>query len=476
MRLHHRYAALLALVLAAPLSAAEALAPSDFALRLPLSVHHPDDGLHLLELPERAYQAATARNLADLRIFNANGEALPWAPLPVPPSPPVAGASVDLALVPLPAQPDLRAAVLQSIAVRVERDAQRTVVEVAPVQPPGPPPADVGGYLIDARSLRDRSGQLELVFDAAAPEFAGRVEVVGSDDLVSWRPVTSGPLALNRSLGVPVERRTFDLVHPPPFLRLQWPLSQRAPQLAAARFSERTAAAPNTARTALTVLADPEAPGSFLVDVPRALPIERLHFRPQSMNESFRVKVFRLEGEAQRPRRHFASRHRPGPWIEVGEVEVTRLMRSGAEVVGAPLAFPWTAERLRLVPVGPSTGQVPRVEAEWRAGRIVFLARRPGPYFLAVGRAGAPAGPAPDLQTALTDADRVAPQLPAAEVAPGSADATVSAAEVRRRAQRITDQAHWSRFVLWGVLLVAVAAMAWMAWRLSLQLRPDGEP
>ena len=39
--------------------------------------------------------------------------------------------------------------------------------------------------------------------------------------------------------------------------------------------------------------------------------------------------------------------------------------------------------------------------------------------------------------------------------------------------QQIATEARWSRYVLWAVLLAAVAAMAWMAWRLSLQLRRE---
>ena len=43
----------------------------------------------------------------------------------------------------------------------------------------------------------------------------------------------------------------------------------------------------------------------------------------------------------------------------------------------------------------------------------------------------------------------------------------------QQRAQQIANEAGWSRFVLWALLLAAVAAMAWMAWRLSLQLRRE---
>jgi hypothetical protein len=451
--------------------AADNLRPSDFALRMSLSLAQPD-GLHVLELNESMYRAGASRTLADLRIFNAKGETLAWAVLPTQVPEQMSGAPLDLALVPLPEQPDMRAMVLKSYAIRVERDEHRAVVEVAPLQPVALPPGQIGGFLVDARRAKDRSGQLSLVFDAGAADFASRVEILGSEDLVNWRPVASGPLALNRKLGEPVERTKFDLSRPPPFLRVQWS-GGMAPQLIGARFIERTAAEATLPRTTLTVLADPDLRDSFLVDVPRALPIERLYFRPQTMNETFRMQVYRREAHPHRSRPHLLSRRRVDQWISLGQVDVMRIMRDGAEVQGEPLSFGGTTDRLRLSPVGAPTGRFPAVEAEWRPARIAFVAKAPGPYFVAIGRDDAKPDPPLDLRTALPDNDRAGTTLPLARVAVGSAEQLAARAAGQQRAQRIATEARWSRYVLWAVLLAAVAAMAWMAWRLSLQLRRE---
>ena len=296
--------------------AADNLRPSDFALRVPLSLAQPD-GLHVMELSEAMYRAGASRTLADLRIFNAKGETLAWAVLPTLVPEQTSGAPLDLALVPLPEQPDMRALVLKSYAIRVERDERRAVVEVAPLRPVDLPPGQIGGFLVDARSAKDRSGQLSLVFDAGAADFASRVEILGSEDLVNWRPVAGGPLTLNRKLGAPVERTTFALTRPPSFLRVQW-TGGTAPQLIGARFVERTAAVATLPRATLTVLADPDRRDSFLVDVPRALPIERLYFRPQTMNETFQMQVYRREAHPYRSRPHLLSRRRVDQWIIAG--------------------------------------------------------------------------------------------------------------------------------------------------------------
>jgi hypothetical protein len=57
------------------------------------------------------------------------------------------------------------------------------------------------------------------------------------------------------------------------------------------------------------------------------------------------------------------------------------------------------------------------------------------------------------------------------EAASGEAAGTANG-----RAERIAAQAHWSRILLWGVLGIAVLALAWMAWRLAAQLRAAASP
>lgn len=456
-------------LLASVAEAADDLRPNDFALRVPLSLAQPD-GLHVLELTEAMYRAGTSRSLADLRIFNAKGESLAWAVLPTQVPQQASGAPLDLALVPLPEQPDMRALVLKSYAIRVERDEHRAVVEVAPLQSVALPPGQIGGFLVDARRAKDRSGQLSLAFDAGAADFASRVEILGSEDLVNWRPVTSGPLPLNRKLGEPVERTEFPLTSPPPFLRVQW-AGATAPQLIGARFVERTAALVALPRAVLTVLNDADVRDSFLVDVPRALPIERLYFKPQTMNETFRMQVFRREAHPYRSRQHLLSRRRVDQWIPLGQVDVMRIMRDGAEVHGEPVSFSGTTDQLRLSPVGASTSSFPVVEAEWRPARIAFVAKAPGPYFAAIGNDNAKANPALDLRTALADNDHTGAGLPVARVATGSVEHVAARATSEQHAQRIATEARWSRYVLWVVLLAAVAALAWMAWRLSVRLR-----
>ncbi len=63
-------------------------------------------------------------------------------------------------------------------------------------------------------------------------------------------------------------------------------------------------------------------------------------------------------------------------------------------------------------------------------------------------------------------------RLPIATIALSGDPVTVQ----QQRVQRIASEARWSRYLLWGVLALAVLGLAWMAWRMSSQLRQRPVP
>ena len=104
----------------------------------------------------------------------------------------------------------------------------------------GLPAVRASGKLPEVRvndPLKDRKGRVVLAFAPSAADYAGRVELLGSDDLVNWRALASGPLAHERRLGDVIERNRFEVQAPPSFLRVAWNGSA-APQIGAARFED----------------------------------------------------------------------------------------------------------------------------------------------------------------------------------------------------------------------------------------------
>jgi hypothetical protein len=174
------------------------------------------------------------------------------------------------------------------------------------------------------------------------------------------------------------------------------------------------------------------------------------------------------------------SRHRgllprraPEHWVHAGTLDVFRVMRDGVEVEGEPVAFRVATDGVRIDAPRAFTGPLPTIEAEWRPARIAFAARAPGPYRLAAGHAGAAPSPSLDLRALLPPDDAHGLKLPVARIEATGVDASSAPAA---RSGRIAAQAHWSRILLWGVLAIAVAGLAWMAWRLAAQLRAGPPP
>ena len=462
-------AMLVASTCAASVAMAQSPGSADFALRLTLKTS--GDGLHVLELPEAVYRAAQSPDLADLRIFNALDQALPLAfvPPPAPVAPPAI--AVDLRMSRLPAESEARELLLRDFALRIERDRERAVVEIGPLPHATAPvttPA-LGGYLIDARPLKDLRGRLVLSFAAAADDYAGRVEIAGSDDLVTWRPLVSGPLARSRRLGELIERNEFALNRPPAFIRVGWP-SKEAPNIERVHFLEDVAARVTLPRAQLgaTLSADRR---SLYVEVPEALPITRFLIRVPELNRVITAQVYRHDAAPpSRVRRiGIGPRRTEEHWLPVGSVEAFRVLRDGVEIEGAPLLVSTRTDRLRFDFPTPLDGEAPTIEAEWRPGRLVFAARAPGPYVLVVGRRNTPFGRSLDARSVLAVDDPAGARLPVAIV---EADGSMTAQQ--KRSQRIASEARWSRYLLWAVLATAIAALAWMAWRLSSQLRQNG--
>lgn len=466
MRLTMLKAIFVACTCAASVAAAQTLGSGDFTVRLPLTT--TGEGLHVVELPEAVYRAAQGRDLADLRIFNALDQPLPIAF--VPPPAPVAPAPIamDLRMSPLPAESDARESLLRAFALRVERDRERAVVEIGPLSPAATEAATpaLGGYLIDARPLKDLKGRLVLSFSSTADDYAGRVEIRGSDDLVFWRPLASGPLTRSRSLGEVIERNHFVINRPPAFLRIAW-ASKNAPDIERAQFLEDVAASVTLPRAQLAAtLSDDRR--SLFVDVPEALPITRVLVRVPELNRVVHAQAYRHDATpSPRARRiHVGPRRTEERWQPIGSVEAFRVLRDGVEIEGAPLVIPVRTDRLRFDFSAPLDGAPPSIEAEWRPRRVIFAARAPAPYVLAVGRLDTPLGPGLDARSVLAADDPAGVRLPTATVEVGSA---VTAQQ--QRAQRIASEARWSRYLLWAVLILAVCGLAWMAWRMSVQLR-----
>lgn len=434
-------------------TAAQSLAPEDFAYGMRLAVEDsvPVQGV-VLPLP--VYQAVTRADLGDVRVFNAGGEEVPHAVYRSAP-PAQTPAPRSLPFFPLRGRPNQD---IGDLSVQVRSTPSGALVQVE--QRTGRTDAQpTRAYLVDATDLDEPIQELTFAWADTAADFITNVVAETSDDLTTWQrwgePAT---LARLRYSGSTLRRDAMPL---PPrrarYLRLTWPAADAPPALATLRVTPATAleAEREWARLDASV---PE-PNRYLFDQQGVLPADRARLDLPQSNTLARVEL--------------ASADDPdGPWTPRFAGLVYRLQVQGHELTSPPIALPRVADRywrLEVDPAGGGIGQAaPVLALGWVPERLLFIPRGDGPYTLAYGSAGArPSGFDPDELLRLLP-DRRDGLLQAQTAEMGEIVELGGPARLEASAD-----IPWQRLLLWSVLVLGVAMLALMAVRLLRQIDRD---
>jgi hypothetical protein len=433
-----------------PASAAER--PEQFAYAVPVEIG-AGEALQRLEIPQAAYAGSVGAQLADLRVFNGRGEAVPFAFLPrtAPESPQPDAAA--LRFFPLHGA---RGGAAQDLDVRAERTADGTVVRVRSARATVRERV-VLGYLVDASEHKTPLRTLELDWKPMAHGFSGTLHVEGSDDLARWTTLTAtAPLV---SLQFGGERLVQKSVEMPGvrnrYLRLSWPAGQPALELQRLQGRPGPALAEPERRWSAPALTPGDKPGEHLFDLRGNLPVDRLRIDLPEPNSLVAVEVL-------------ARQRTEDAWQPVSRGVIYRLTRDGVEVSNPPMQVAGYGRRywlLRLDQKGGGIGtRLPQVHAGWVPEQIVFVARGAPPFQLAYGSAGAQRSAYP-IETVVPD---------------WRAEEPLRAAQARAGEQRdlagpiaLRERADYKTWLLWGAVALGVAILAWMAWQLARQMRSN---
>jgi hypothetical protein len=441
---------------AAALAADAPLQPTDFAYGYEIRSAVPLAAAYRLALPYEVYRQRVRADFGDLRVFNADGQlvpyeirrdtlpagdARPWAPLPL------------YAL-----RGDPRRAV---DAVRLRLEAGGAALDLATSAPAGGE-APVTSYIVDARAYTRPIARLRVQWTPTAASYTGALIVEAGDDLTSWRRIGSGSVANLSAAGSQLVANEIELGAasgrylrlswagaPPPFVleraEVQAPASAEAVPRARRRFAGR---------------AVDGAAGSYDYDLGAPLPVDRIALDLPELNTVARLRV-QWRGEPG------------GEWSEAGTITVYRLAggEGDGELRNPPLSpgLPdGTAVRaLRFTVLGaPGTlgATVPALEAGWVAHELRFIGRGRAPFTLAVGSARIEGAQVP-----LADllAGSGGEPLPVATASVGEPRELGGAARLAPPLLEISPR----NLVLWLVLLAGVAALGYMATRLLRDLK-----
>ena len=436
--------------------------PGDFAFGVPIEIDGKQ-ALYEIEVPASVYQGVTRRDLGDVRVFNADGEPVPFALEPRPAQHSEQSQPVAVPYYPVHGE---QAADLESLQLRVEKGGKGTVVNVTTAG--GDKPVHkrrLLAYLLDMSALERPYQALELEWRQDTASFAINLRVEASDDLKSWSTLVSqAPLVRVDYGGQRLEQRTIEFQpRQAKYLRLSWPLPGDTAGSKSDRPIELTRVLARTGEIFLEperawrdVQANPgDKPGEYLFDLGGPFPVERIHLGLPQNNTVARVELSSRSDPRQ-------------PWRLLTSTVVYRLTQQGQQVASPDLAVAANADRYWLLRVDQKGGGLgsgtPKLSVGWVPQKLVFAARGNGPFQMAYGSS--------NIQPAAYPIDTVVPAWRTdkqPELTPGQVlPERLLAGPAALQGQSRRDYKVWG---LWSALVAAVMLLAWMAWRLTKQMR-----
>ena len=462
MRLHVALMGALAAAAYCGMAAAADPSPDDFAYGLKI-VTPGEAAAYRASLPLAVYQKIVRADLGDLRVFNGRGEVVPYA-LERPRS----ETTVEKTASSLPLFA-LRGDANKALdAVRVTIESGATTINLrgpAAGAPTGKSEAQGAGigpitsYVLDGRSLATSVAAFRIVWPDDAADFAGRLQAEASDDLGAWRPVVAAAPIANRRAGDArlIERRVEFPATRAKFWRLSW-AGNAAPFEITSVFAESAQDRVDVERTTLAVVGVParegatDRRGDFEFDLGAQLPVDRVNIELPEQNSILEVSLF--------------SRAKPqDAWRPITRSGFYRLRSAGADLANGAIAIAPDADRYWLARTDTRGGGLgsgkPQLRVGWIPHEIVFLARGGGPFMLAYG-SGVAGGAAGSLASIPKSVEIQSASL---------GDPQRLGGDSRRVAAPAATSLLSKSALLWSVLAVGVAFLAFMAYRLAKELQ-----
>jgi hypothetical protein len=433
--------AVMSLVPAASAIAAD-LTAHDFAYGAPVQAQG-SAAAYRLTLPVEVYRQIVHEDLSDLRVFNGQGE---MAPLRLTRPSNAHGAPAQALTLPL--FPVRGTSPANSDTLRVIIAGHGSTLRVQTEGAPAGGAVD-SRYVLDGRSVDKPVTAIVVQWPAGATDFAGKLMVETGDTLGAWHTViAAAPIANLHSNGQQlIEQRVVFPATRAKFWQLSWVGTAPPFDLTGASVESADAGAePVYSRLFIDGRAVADHPGDFEFDLGAQPPVERVNLDLPALNSIVDAEVLSRQGAKD-------------PWRSLRRSVFYRLKGADGELRNGPLEVPMTSDRywlVRLPPTGNSVGAgTLRLEAQWRAHELTFLARGGGPYELAFG-SGAVASAGTGFEP-----------LPAGT---SILEATLGATHVLGGPGRLRPPPTpfpWKSTLLWAILALGVVLLAWMAYRLT---------
>ena len=442
--------------------------PADYSHALPLAVSG-NNSVVQLRLPQPVYLHARSADLRDLRVFDGAGKVVPFAIRRSASQLQASRRALPVTIFPVANAAAAGSTVKNDFEIKTSADGSVTSVTTRHVSgaATGAPRDRLGALVLDLGKTGAAIDALVFTLPEGQTNYHAQVELEVSDDLRSWESLGLSNLSwlLNSEGKALASDRMEFAARAFRYARLTW--QGGAPVL----FARITAESPTqtTVAPAMESVVIAPAAAKFSDDIfyptPVAIPVRRvnLHFGDRSMVApsvmGHYVELPALKG-ATSTRWEFRPRL---------EATVFQFVQGGAVRKSGDIIVDEVHESNWVVRSGGLVKAPPLLQLSWTPDTLVFMAAGPGPYSLNFGRSGA--------QSAQLPIGQVAPSFTEAELA--SLEQAV-AGELKVVNARVIDDsaakqagkdARNRMLLLWGVLLLGVAVLGVMAWKLIGQMK-----
>lgn len=340
-----------------------------------------------LLLPASVYRGLSNAQLHDLRVFNSDGEEVPYALRTLIDAQPTEHASVELPLFAIHAK-EGEDILMGDMSLQLRRSDDGRLLEVT-ARNSAPAGAETGpgpvvAYVLDLSSLERPVVALNLSLQEDQPSFVCSFVIEASSDLSAWSTLAGqATFASLEHDGTRLVRTRIPLpAAEGPYLRLRW-LEDGPPVQLESAVVELQSEAGIPERRSVQLEGTKRAGEANVYDYPSPgpLPINRIQVELPTTNTLIQAQV--MTAATMR-----------GAWRTVLDERFFRIsneveLRNEPHPIGTHSATHWA---LFVSPQGGGVGQgVPKLELEYFPHQLAFVARGEGPFTLAFGKYGADA-------------------------------------------------------------------------------------
>jgi hypothetical protein len=426
--------------------------PGEFAYAVPV-LTEGNGAFYRVTLPQPVYEGVVRGDMGDLRVFNVAGEVVPHAIQKREATAPASQPQLAVPLFPLHGETRWHP---EHSSIHIQTRPDGTIIGVAPAVAGRGGGTQLAGYIADLSAHKGTVAAVELERPTGAAAFVGKLTVEGSDELAGWRVLVREAPVLSLTSGAAQLQRLRVEFAPQSarYLRLTWPSAAPTIELAGIRV-EPGAGQPEPKRHWKTVTARQDKENEYLIEPGGQFPTDRLRVRLPQPNTVAPVEVL--------------ARSKPGdPWRALARTVLYRLNSDQGEVVSPDIVLPPAPGRVLLLRVDGQGGGIGKdvlsVEVGWVPHNLVFAARGTAPFQIAYGNAVVDAAAYP-IESLIPDY-RHPPEPTGMTILPaGTGEPVTRAGNAALR--RPVDIKRWA---LWSSLVLGVAALGFMAWRLSRQM------